>query len=587
MAQYIFVKTRHKANAQRVLKDLNDVVSLLTPESIRNDSQNTAKQWSEQYNSYYAIQNSDGVTEPTDKTLVIGWIQQQENNILESISTEADGSYAVIHVLGQEVSFFSDQFGSRTLWYYHDQDSLIISTSQRAIVALKKSFILNEEAVAWYLSSGCQGPFLSWDQEIKQVLPNLEYKLSTEWGLELVQKPNMQLPVSGSTKFRDYLNLYQKQVTQSLKQVVNEYPKGQVLMPISGGLDSRLLLALSKKANIIDSLKLINWGVLKPKDIFDDKKAAHSVANFYDKSLLDISLPTELNDYDKMLRIFVALSEGRIDHFNAFADSFDMWNSVFQQGYRMIVRGDIPFPAGLCINKSQIREIIGLEMFTDYSNISSFDVQYYSDKQHSYAIERSEDESLIKWRDENFTKIRVPTVLAAFSNQISGFTENRTPMFNWSLYKLYVGLPDKDKSNKYHIYKLWKKYDCSGISSKATSSLNSMNSYFENTQGQEYLLKNLNTVKKKAVLHEGLVQSIYDSLLLLSQEKSLPKSKSIELTSKIKVLLSNYLPAFTKAYLKSKSPKNLSVTTLAYRIVLIDRIVSLYESDANSIEGNV
>ncbi|PKG36541.1 hypothetical protein [Psychrobacter sp. Sarcosine-3u-12] len=586
MAQYIFVKTRHKANAQRMLTKLNSVVSLLTPESIKNNSRNNVKEWSKEFNSYYAIQNSDGISEPTNEALVIGWIKDQKDSISESISIKADGSYAVINKSGNDVSFFSDQFGSRTLWYYHDENSLIVSTSQRAIVALKGSFILNEEAVSWYLSSGCQGPFISWDQEIKQVLPKLEYRLNAKWGLELIEKPNMQLPVSGNTKLSDYLSLYQKQVTQSLKQVVNDYREGQVLLPISGGLDSRLLLALSKEANIDDSLKLINWGVLKPKDIFDDKKAAHSVAEFYNKSLLDISLPTEINDYDQILGSFVALSEGRIDHFNAFTDSFKMWNSIFQQGYRMIIRGDIPYTEGLDLDENQARSHIGLNSFKDYINIKDFDLERFIRLQRNFEISRLDDESLLRWRDRLYVNWRVPMVISAFSNQISAFTENQAPMFNWSLYKLYVGLPDKSKGDKYHIYRLWKKYDKSKISTKATSSLASLNSYFESDKGIKYLLDSLYDIKKSEKSYSSLASSVLNRLSMHSRESRFLMRKRIAVIEKSKNLLSSYLPALPKAYLKSKRPKNLSVTTLAYRIVLIDKIISMYEYDAEFIKVN-
>jgi hypothetical protein len=54
----------------------------------------------------------------------------------------------------------------------------------------------------------------------------------------------------------------------------------------------------------------------------------------------------------------------------------------------------------------------------------------------------------------------------------------------------------------------------------------------------------------------------------------------------VKRLLSDYLPATPKAYLKSKSSQRISATTLAYRIVMIDKIISMYESDAGYLEVN-
>lgn len=584
MAQYVFIKTRHQTNAKKILKKLNDVVDLLTPESIKSTSENTVESWPEDANAFYAIQNSDGIAKPTKDALIIGWIQDLEEDATRKISSESDGSYAVINSSSNEVRFFSDQFGSRTLWYYFDDSKLIVSTSQRAVIALKGSFNLNKKTLAWYLSSGTQGPLISWDQDVKQVLPNLEYKLDlNDWYLNSKQKLGMDIPPSGSTKMSDYLELYKNQVTQSLDQTINEYSKDQVLLPISGGLDSRLLLALSRNANIDNKLTLVNWGTLKSTRVFDDKVAAQCLAKFYKKDLLDVTLPTNISNYDQVLNSFVEANEGRIDHFNAFTDGFKMWNGFFQNGYRAIIRGDIPFVTGLYINRLQIRSKMGLELLTNYSNINDFNLKEYCKLQNEELTKRLEGESLIRWRDRTYSSIRAPLLLAAYSHQISGFVENRTPMMSWSLFKLYMGLPDKEKGDKRHIQKLWKKYDRSRVPTNAVDSLNSMNSYFESTHGKKYLLDKLVEVRKTGHVHSELVDSVHHALSKHSIN-DVSKSKTALARQTVKRLLSNHLPALPKAYLKSKSSKTLSATTLAYRIIMIDKIISMYESDVKYIE---
>lgn len=585
MANYIFIKTRQPTEQSKIIDKLEQVCCLLEPTIIKNKSQNTATIWPEDANGFYAIQNSEGIAGPEDNALVIGWIDQTDNKV-KSYSSNADGSYAVITNKNDEVSFFCDQFGSRTLWYYYDENILIVSTSQRAIVALKSTFKLNQAAIAWYLSSGCQGPFISWDQEIIQALPNLEYKLDVgNWSFDSIQKQDMSLPCSGSTKLSEYLKIYEKQVTKSLKQIINEYANDQVLLPLSGGLDSRLLLAFSKKAGLTDKMTLANWGVDTPANIFDDKKAANQIASSYGKNLLDKYLPVSIDGYDKFFEHFAEASEGRIDHFNAFTDDFKMWDDFFQSGYRTVIRGDIPYPTGVCINQNQIRAKMGLELLSDYANVDKFSMQKYIKLQTENLTERLESESLMRWRDRTFKDIRVPLVHSAFSQQISAFTEIRSPMFSWSLYKLYMGLPDKKKGNKRHIQKLWKKYDRSGVSSKAVGSLNSMNSYFDSICGHEYLLHKLLEVKKIGYLHPDLIDSV-QHVLSKQSINDVSKSKIVLVRQAVKRLLSDYLPATPKAYLKSKSSQRISATTLAYRIVMIDKIISMYESDAGYLEVN-
>ena len=592
MANYIFIKTRQVVESTKILQDLEQVCCLLTPISIRGISQNTVEVWPDDSSSFYGIQNSEGVAKPEKDRLVIGWIHHSESDNADVFNSEADGSYAIIKNTEDKISFFSDQFSSRTLWYYFDDNKLVISTSQRAVIALKGSFNLNEETLAWYLSSGTQGPFISWDQDINQVLPNIEYKLNlNDWHLDLEQKPGMDLPSSGSTKMDDYLDIYKDKVTQSLDQIINEYPKGQVLMPLSGGLDSRLLLSLSRNADIDDKLTLVNWGIPKYEDALNDKVAAQRLAKFYNKDLLDMSLPIKIDDYDQILNLFVEASEGRIDHFNAFTDGFKMWNDFFQRGYQAIVRGDIPFVTEIYLNRLQIKSKMGLSSFINSTNINNFNVKKYSKLQNEDLTKRLKGESLIRWRDRTYSSIRVPLLLAAYSHQTSGFVENRTPMMSWSLFKLYMGLPDKEKGDKLHIKKLWQKYDHSGVSSHVIDSLLPMESYFNNREGKKYLFDKLTLLIEGKYVSSNLVKSVYEVFskqeLLSLEEQPTVVSKKALVSQKIQRLLTNHLPALPKAYLKSKRVKKLSVTTIAYRIILADKIIAMYELDAkhNKVGG--
>lgn len=600
MAHYIFVKTRQSIDAAVMLGRLTQVCDLLTPKSLKADadnyqrSQNSVSRWPDDQSAFYAIQNSAPTFELRSNRLLIGWMQSLQDD--KEYGLEADGSYAVIHNIPQKTTFFSDQFGSRTLWYCVDEDSLILSTSQRAVVALKGSFDKNDEALAWYLSAGCQGAFLSWDTQVQQVLPQLKYGLDVEdWRLDITPKPDRDLPLSGSTKWEEYLTRFNAQVSATLVDMIDIEAKTQTLLPISGGYDSRLLLALSKKLNLINHLTLVNWGVAHQSNVLDDKAAAKHIAKFYEKTLLDKSLPAQAIDHEEVLTRFVHQSEGRIDHFNAFTDGFTMWDEFYQQGYRTIIRGDIPYPTGLCLNERQMREKVGMARFTDFDNRSDFAVEKFIDLQNQYPpmVQRLKNESLIRWRDRIFATIRVPTVFAAFSQQISSYIDNQNPMMSWSLYQLYMGLPDKQKGNKRHIKALWRRHDRSHVATNAKSALRSMDSYFDTEHGRAYLLNKLSTMHSNSNhikdgndnshLSSKLMASVYSALnkqtLDYSNHKPRVSFKST-VAQKAKDWLSNHLPAFSKAYLKSKQANTLSATTLAYRLVMADKIITMYESDA-------
>lgn len=596
MAQYIFVKTRQSATSAKVVKQLEQVCDLLTPVALKGKSQNTVAVWPNDSKAFYAIQNSESVAKPAQDSLVIGWLQPSISATSPSepqsslYNSEFDGAYAVINNSENELSFFNDQLGSRMLWYYLDEDSLIVSTSQRAIVAMKGNFQFNENTLAWYLSSGCQGPFISWDKDIKQVLPYLEYKLNiADWSIDSIQKPNMDLPASGTTKMSDFLELYQSEVKKSLKQIIYEYPNGQVLMPLSGGLDSRTLLALSNDANLDDRVTLVNWGAPKAKNVFDDKIAANRVASFYGKPLLNVSLPAEVSCYDEVLDRYIEAGEGQIDNLNAFTDGFKAWEDLFLQGYRVVVRGDIAVTEGVDQNALQLRERMGLTLFADYKNIAEFPLKDYIKLQDDYGSERLKGESLIRWRDRQFAHWAMPTEVAAYTDQISNYMENRAPMLNWSLFKLYMGLPDKEKGNKLHIQKVWEKYDKTGVSRYAVTALNAIDATFDNARGNQYLIDTLAATNKTNLFSSELTENVRKKLM--EKKYNTTPSKRQRVLTKFKpvlsstyALISDNMPIMMKGYLHSKRGVKLPVIVIAYRMVLAQKIVAMYEKDAQQLK---
>lgn len=574
MAQYIFIKTRNNSD---MLENLDYVCKLLTPDEIKKTSDNFVGRWSKDFNSYYAIQNSKGVESENNGALLIGWVD--EVNSIYKDTTDINGSYAIIKSLKNKLSFFCDQFGSRTLWYYIDNENFIISTSQRAIVALKNSFHLNKESIAWYLSAGCQGPFISWDKNIIQVLPDFQYYFDEEtWSISSIKKKDLLLPKPNTTRKAEFINFFEKKLKKSLLDIIRKNNEEKKLLPISGGLDSRLLLGLSDDLKIINNLDLINWGV--KSNLFDDKKAATEISKFYDKELIDIYLPEKIEVFDPMLNNFVAQSEGRIDHFNAFTDCFNLWEYVNQCNYRIIIRGDIPYPTGFHLNDKQARQKIGLERLSDFMNFNHSELDSYKNLQTHCNLSRDSDESLIRWRDRLYASWRVPIILAGFTQLISAYSENRTPMMDWELFKEYMGLPDKNKGNKLHIRELWNKHDKTNISDSAVPSLKHMTDYFNTKEGKEYLRNNLENLANTDLFGSNFIKEVSIQL----ENHNIIGNAKISLIAKLKFFLSKKLPPFIKYYLKSKQSMQLSYVTVAYRLILIDKIINLYMSDSKSVK---
>mgnify|MGYP003133076838 CR=1 FL=1 len=579
MAQYVFVRLRVPTQSNDILGQLSQVCDLLTPDVIRGESKNIFDKWPDSDDAYYGIQNSEGVGRPAVGVMLIGFIHPKGDENSSEINSEADGSYAVIKADDQRTSFFTDQFGSRTLWYYFDEHMLVVSTSQRAIVKLKGCFTPNDEAMAWFMSSGSQGPFLSWDTEIRQVRPEFEYEMDgAAWSLGTRLKPGMNLPSPGTVLWADFLPFFEKTVTETLEKMVNEFPEGTTLLPLSGGLDSRLLLGLCKYKYLHNKVGLVNWGVPTSSSIFDDKAAAHRVAKSYQKELIDMTLPAAVKDLDRVLDRFVEASEGRIDHFNGYTDGFANWANLHRQGYRSVLRGDIPFTEGLDLNDVQTRAHIGLDHFEDYCDSADYKLNKYIKIQSEYDMQRRPGESLLHWRDRVYVTWRVPMVIASFTDLISGFTENRAPMMNWTLYKMYMGLPDRAKGDKKHIQELWKKHDLTGVPSHAVGSLCTPVSLFESGCGWDYLIKKLSAGAVSKHLSPELVRDVVSKL-----NNSGCRDQHVSpgaLFSSARPWLSDRMPSLLKAYIKSRRLKRISPIALGYRIVLAGKVLDMYKNTA-------
>lgn len=581
MANFIFVRMRKTPQFSDVLGQLRRICLDLTPEEIQHCCENKAEAWPKYPDTFYAIQNSGGLCVPVNDVMTIGWAMSSKGADLELPNDEkVDGSYAIVKASKDEVHFFTDQFGSRSLWYFQNSEMLVISTSQRAVVQLKGSFCPNESAMSWFLSSGCQGPYISWDEQIQQARPNLEYVFKSEtWDTHSSQKTNLSIPESGTGDASSYNSIFERCVTQTMGEIVGGHGEGESLLPLSGGLDSRLLLALAYRAGFDSSLALVNWGVAAKKPEFADKVAAKLVADFYQKPILDQKLPEVIDDFDGVLERFVLASEGRIDQFNAYADGFKMWADFVSNGFKYALRGDIPFTEGIDIGEASARAHIGLEMFADYDNSESLNVVKLAALQQQFDIERKPGESLIRWRDRLYVEWRVPIVISAFSTITGSYLENRCPMMSWSLYQQYMALPDCAKGDKAHIDALWKLHDKSKIPSNATTSLMSPSAYFETVLGLEYLCERISQVSKTGFFSGAMVEGVSARLNDLRLRQT-PLAGGFGLKARVRASLSEHTPSALKGWLKAKRPRSLSVITLAYRIVLVDKILKSYNLQA-------
>jgi hypothetical protein len=582
MSKHVFITYRNEQSEESIIKNLQKVCDRLTPNEIKACVKHNVFRSTFSKNTFIAVQN-DEIT--SDKSfLEIGKVYSEKNNYRRVGEDIPDGSYALVRYDNNRLEFFCDSFGSRTLWYYYDTEKIILSTSQRAITMLKGNYHMEKSTLSWFLSSGTQGNFSSWDSEVKMVLPHSLYDFDfSNWILVQRDKGQLNSKVKPKFSFQKIKEKCTTEITQNIISSIGPNNPEEVLLPLSGGNDSRLLFYLIEKNPDLSSIELINWGVPSDGSVFNDKIAFRKIAMHYERKYLDVVIPSQVEDKEKLLSQFVLNSEGRIDHFNAYTDSFKFWSDLTKSGYKTIIRGDIPFTEGLDLNNVMARSHTGINKFTDYENFKDYDLNGFIDLQEDPAnLNKRNGESFLQWRDRLYVSLRIPMVISTFNDLTSSYIESRSPIMSNKLFYLYSSLDDKKRGNKKIIVDLSKQLDKSKVSFAASPSIPNQTNIFKNDEGVKYLTKHLNRLAGEHLFSSALISSVLLKLEKIDLQQEDPKT----FVSKFRALLSEKLPMRIKAYLKSKKALYLDPITIAYRLVMADKIIKMYQEDCRYLYFN-
>ncbi|HEV2763638.1 MAG TPA: hypothetical protein VGV38_11725, partial [Pyrinomonadaceae bacterium] len=172
-----------------------------------------------------------------------------------------DGTYAIFRVNADSVEVLTDCAGTRSVWYYHDEEWFIAANSQRAIISILGSFRLNPEAVTWMLSAGSLGPAGSWDERVRRMPADARLRFDrATWELQESSAPAVFNPA----RYRD-----EEAATAEVRRVLEDacwgfdVPEHEWRIALSGGYDSRMLLAFLKEKRAIDC---VTWGAANALD---------------------------------------------------------------------------------------------------------------------------------------------------------------------------------------------------------------------------------------------------------------------------------------------------------------------------------
>lgn len=562
----------YKIRPLNVEEDIRKSFSPIEPQNINNKLE--IIQTESGINTFIGVLNSEYEINSKTTEILSGYKRDidNKNDLLE------DGSYLKIKWDKQHISFNVDRFESKSLWFFQDAEKFILSNSQLLITSLKKSFKINTKTISWFLSSGSTGFQNAWDTEVNKVTHSHHYVFSlNDWQLRKTKKEYAIENIDFSNE-KEYLLKYNDFTKQVFLNLAKNSDVQQMVLPLSGGYDSRLLFYISNQLKEYKSLALANWGVKKDKTVFDDKAAAKEIAESYNKSLKNYYLPSEIQDLDSFFDAYIRNGDCRIDHFNAYADRFKIFEQLFNENYKFIIRGDIPFTEGLDLNEKMARAHIGIPKWTDYGNYNTYVLDNFVEIQEKdiLPISKNKYESLIEWRDRLYIDFRMPIVISSFDDLINSYIVTISPMMSYSHFLLYNQQKPNKRGDKAHIVKLSEQLDKSKVGFNASSSILSMEELLGTEENIEFLKNSLkkmdNAAFSKEMIESVSRQLTYNSGQVSSSKPSF-KSQAIEFAKQ-------NLPIQLKSLLKAKQTRNINSLTLAYRILMVDKVYKIFNQAA-------
>lgn len=354
-----------------------------------------------------------------------------------------DGSFALIRSDGGITEACADDAGSRTIWYVFTDRQFIASTSQRALVCLLGDLALSRPALAWFLSAGNLGPTDSWDRRIRRLPRGARLTLErSRWSIQIHTTPLVFEP----------LPMSEAEAREGLRHALWQAIQGcgfrmpPWILPLSGGYDSRLLLAALHEAG--HRPRTVTWGMAHSRDERgNDAYVARNLARHYglpnDYLLTERSkaAPAEVVD------TFLAASGGTTDTLFPYLDGLRMWAHFTAEGVAGIIRGDEGFgtrprPVG---HHAPAQGLILLQDFLDPET-----AEWISDggQVMPEALQPRTEESLQTYGDRLIHGHFIPVTLAGLSDVKAPFLEIANPMLAASVLAFVRRMPDAMRAGR-------------------------------------------------------------------------------------------------------------------------------------------
>ena len=515
-----------------------------------------------------ALLNPTGAERLRGASVAIGTLLGPSGDWHVPGSALPDGSFALLRADDDHVELAADGVASRTIWYAFTEHELIASTSQRAIVTLLGSFQPNREALPWMLSSGTLGPTAAWDARVRRVEPGERVLLDrARWQLTS-STTQLQFVADKSVSRDAHLERLRSVVADACSRW--SFDARRWLLTLSGGADSRsLLMHLHHRG--IDTA---TWGL--PHTLAqdgNDARVARALARMLGVPHRFFAIQAG-GDAECVLDRFIAAGEGRVARISGYVDGFRVWQTLFDEGYHGVIRGDEAFGSLPVRSEYAARWTANLTTLNDYfsaDEVASFELP---EQPVPNALARRTSESLATWRDRLYQQSRVPTLLAGLTDLKTAYLEVGNPLLAGSVLECVRGLPDELRTNK----RLWRDLVAEQLPQVALAThvaIPSLTEFLADARVADFLLEELSS-EGAASVFSPLLRARFCSALRAALRNAEPGSGS----EPRRATFARTVPAKMRSVFRHFRRPHLDPLMLAFRAFVAARMHRLLRLDA-------
>jgi asparagine synthetase B (glutamine-hydrolysing) len=354
-----------------------------------------------------------------------------------------DGTFALVRSDDGRVEVATDAVASRSVFYAATDDLFVASTSQRAIVSVLGGFRLNPAAVSWMLSSGALGPGNGWDARIRRLGADERVSLDrAAWRVTSRRRPIVFEP--DPVREEEHADRLREAVLRALDGL--DVTRGEWRLPLSGGQDSRLILARLSRRHPVSC---ITWGVPSAladpeNDAYIARKLAQAMGVPHAYFQMDVSSEPP----DVLFERFLVNGEGCVDHFSAYTDGFEVWRRLHDDGIAGVIRGDEGFGWEPVAVEADVRYVVGAPMLRDCYSADRLRALGLAEQTWPTELRRATGESIATWRDRLYHAFRIPVILASLTDLKTPYVEIVNPYLSRRVLEAVRALPDSLRTNK-------------------------------------------------------------------------------------------------------------------------------------------